>query len=507
MLIRFFALLLIATAFLATPVFASTVPWATIDTQDVRVCADTLGNGAMPDFADNDCWSTGLYKVNPQAAAVWFELNAQLSSTQGPAGQPLAIFISGAFASEVYLNGQFVGRNGQPGSDAGSEVAGLMDSVMYPPQSLFQQGPNKIVVRASSFNGLIQLRNPIHWITIGVSAKPINLILKHYLPTLPVLGLFILGIVYFGLLSIIGLDRKASFILCMACCFVAGQLASEVLRGLSSYPYPIHIIRLILITLFSAGFGLSITFYTFYSFGVKHIFKFMLGVSTVTAGGVVIAVGFDTKALVALLVPLSISALATAVWSWQKRPRAIVQLLTMLTFIGAIIGFTTAFLDVLFYYIVAGFLLLLFIEQSTVFVRESARRKELQRKTERLELALEQAKEDETPGTIKTRGAGEWTVVKINQIVHCSSDSGYTEIVTVDGERVLHSETLMQLQELLPATFIKVHRSHIVNTKYVKSLEREASGTGMLTMEGGARVPISRRIMPRVRQALISAPD
>jgi hypothetical protein len=29
----------------------------------------------------------------------------------------------------------------------------------------------------------------------------------------------------------------------------------------------------------------------------------------------------------------------------------------------------------------------------------------------------------------------------------------------------------------------------------------------MLTMEGGARVPISRRIMPRVRQALISAPD
>ena len=49
---------------------------------------------------------------------------------------------------------------------------------------------------------------------------------------------------------------------------------------------------------------------------------------------------------------------------------------------------------------------------------------------------------------------------------------------------------------------LRVHRSHIVNTAFVDALERDPSGVGRLLLSNGAAVPVSRRIMPKVRSAL-----
>ena len=65
--------------------------------------------------------------------------------------------------------------------------------------------------------------------------------------------------------------------------------------------------------------------------------------------------------------------------------------------------------------------------------------------------------------------------------------------------------TLAGLEEDLPETFLRVHRSHIVNTAFVSALEREPSGIGRLTLTNATDVPVSRRIMPKVRTALAAA--
>jgi DNA-binding LytR/AlgR family response regulator len=72
----------------------------------------------------------------------------------------------------------------------------------------------------------------------------------------------------------------------------------------------------------------------------------------------------------------------------------------------------------------------------------------------------------------------------------------------VDGREILHADSLNALEESLPATFVRVHRSHIVNTAHVRTLEREASGVGRLRLANGAEVPVSRRVLPRVRATL-----
>ncbi|WP_353507001.1 LytTR family DNA-binding domain-containing protein [Pseudoalteromonas sp. SCSIO 43201] len=67
---------------------------------------------------------------------------------------------------------------------------------------------------------------------------------------------------------------------------------------------------------------------------------------------------------------------------------------------------------------------------------------------------------------------------------------------------VLHNNSLSELESTLPATFLRVHRSYIVNTQFITPLSRSASGTGILHLSTGDEVPVSRRVMPKVRDAL-----
>jgi DNA-binding LytR/AlgR family response regulator len=73
------------------------------------------------------------------------------------------------------------------------------------------------------------------------------------------------------------------------------------------------------------------------------------------------------------------------------------------------------------------------------------------------------------------------------------------------GQTKLYNGGLTQLESELPPTFLRVHRSHIVNTAFVSALERDASGVGKLVLSNGAEAPVSRRIMPKVRNALEQA--
>jgi DNA-binding LytR/AlgR family response regulator len=72
----------------------------------------------------------------------------------------------------------------------------------------------------------------------------------------------------------------------------------------------------------------------------------------------------------------------------------------------------------------------------------------------------------------------------------------------LSGREILHGDSLSELEASLPATFVRVHRSHIVNTAHVRAMKREASGVGVLVLSNGAEIPVSRRVLPKVRVAL-----
>jgi two-component system LytT family response regulator len=81
--------------------------------------------------------------------------------------------------------------------------------------------------------------------------------------------------------------------------------------------------------------------------------------------------------------------------------------------------------------------------------------------------------------------------VVISDIIRCVADNTYTYFHLVDGELLLISKPLKEYADLLkPHGFIRVHQSHLVNPKYVKSWLKEDGG--ILLFNNGIKVPVSK---------------
>ncbi|MDZ7743206.1 MAG: LytTR family DNA-binding domain-containing protein [Bacteroidota bacterium] len=83
-------------------------------------------------------------------------------------------------------------------------------------------------------------------------------------------------------------------------------------------------------------------------------------------------------------------------------------------------------------------------------------------------------------------------VVNIGEIIRCESDNYYTRFFFTDGSKLLISKTLKENEELLSEhNFIRPHKSHLVNIRYIKSFNRNEGG--YIFMTDGSKIPVSRR--------------
>jgi DNA-binding LytR/AlgR family response regulator len=63
----------------------------------------------------------------------------------------------------------------------------------------------------------------------------------------------------------------------------------------------------------------------------------------------------------------------------------------------------------------------------------------------------------------------------------------------------LHKKTLTTLEQMLPAHFERVHRSHIVNLHFAAQLGAGDGGRRVLTLANGSSVPLSRASARKLR--------
>ncbi len=82
--------------------------------------------------------------------------------------------------------------------------------------------------------------------------------------------------------------------------------------------------------------------------------------------------------------------------------------------------------------------------------------------------------------------------VELNEIVRCLGENNYSYVYLSDGKNVLISKTLKEFEELLADKgFMRVHQSHLVNHKYIRSFEKQDGGFIKLT--DGSSIPVSRQ--------------
>lgn len=84
-------------------------------------------------------------------------------------------------------------------------------------------------------------------------------------------------------------------------------------------------------------------------------------------------------------------------------------------------------------------------------------------------------------------------------IIRCEGENNYTRFYFPDRRPLLVSRTMKEYEDILTEhQFIRVHKSHLVNKKFVRHLDKE----GLLWLTDGSSIAVSRRKKEEVMREL-----
>ena len=91
----------------------------------------------------------------------------------------------------------------------------------------------------------------------------------------------------------------------------------------------------------------------------------------------------------------------------------------------------------------------------------------------------------------------------VEEIVYLEASGDYT-IITTKGDQFVSSSGIGRLEEMMdPDTFIRVHRSTIINLNYLKEIERHFNGGMVVKMQSGKNFPVSRTYAKLIRKKVV----
>ena len=80
-------------------------------------------------------------------------------------------------------------------------------------------------------------------------------------------------------------------------------------------------------------------------------------------------------------------------------------------------------------------------------------------------------------------------VVKMEEIMRLQGNGNFTDIYLTNKRKKMVCRFLKHFNEILPYPFLRVHKSHIINTNYVKSYHKNSGG--YVVLEDGTEIEIS----------------
>jgi two-component system, LytTR family, response regulator len=88
--------------------------------------------------------------------------------------------------------------------------------------------------------------------------------------------------------------------------------------------------------------------------------------------------------------------------------------------------------------------------------------------------------------------------LKPEEIIRCEADGNYTLFILEAIKKIIASRTLKEFDEILADHhFLRVHKSHLVNRKYIQSF-----ATDHLVLKDSSVVEVSRRRAPQIKEIL-----
>ena len=121
---------------------------------------------------------------------------------------------------------------------------------------------------------------------------------------------------------------------------------------------------------------------------------------------------------------------------------------------------------------------------------------------EKVRPALGHAKDSKPNQQIKVHYSNRWVKIPLKNIVRLQGECNYTYVYTENREYIA-ARTLKNFEKLLGEdTFVRVHKSHIVNMMFVKGVDIQ-NNAGEIRIQGGGHLEVARRRLKSVINKLV----
>jgi two-component system, LytTR family, response regulator LytT len=117
--------------------------------------------------------------------------------------------------------------------------------------------------------------------------------------------------------------------------------------------------------------------------------------------------------------------------------------------------------------------------------------------TERLQKAfsrLEQITDKNIYGAkyVSVRKNAQLILIEVDKIRYITGAGIYSEIILKDGTKEIHDKSLSRLDAVLPSTFVRMHKSYLVNLKCVKKFSSYGGSKYSVELDNNESLPVSR---------------
>ncbi|EZH75623.1 LytTR family transcriptional regulator [Aquimarina atlantica] len=87
---------------------------------------------------------------------------------------------------------------------------------------------------------------------------------------------------------------------------------------------------------------------------------------------------------------------------------------------------------------------------------------------------------------------GRIQLIPIEDVLFIKGAGAYTELFLTNGKKELHDKSLEKLQQLLPDTFERIHKSYLVKISEIKEIIVKSGSKYIAELKNGELIPIGR---------------
>jgi DNA-binding LytR/AlgR family response regulator len=104
--------------------------------------------------------------------------------------------------------------------------------------------------------------------------------------------------------------------------------------------------------------------------------------------------------------------------------------------------------------------------------------------------------------TLAVRKGGGVVLVPLASVAYIQGAGDYAELVLREGGTELSEKSLERLEQLLPADFVRIHRSYLVRVTDVRQLIASEGSRTAVELRDGTRLPVGRSRLAELRKRL-----